>query len=152
MSTISFYKTFFKNILLYMSSRLSKIRLVHTHVMARTVYFGWICMSNRMFSRLSIMIHWDWKNKKILNLLHVFSYLKRLHCFKTWFFFYKLYSSERISRSRQERERGVRDEFDQNFLVIWSNTLDSTFLHFKHGHEWHGNMIHSICLIHLLTC
>ena len=27
-----------------MSSRLSKIRSVHTYVMPRTVYFGWICM------------------------------------------------------------------------------------------------------------
>ena len=27
-----------------MSSRLSKIRSVHTYVMTRTVYFGWICM------------------------------------------------------------------------------------------------------------
>ena len=43
MWTENFYKTFSKNILLYLSSRLSKIRLVHTYVMARTVYFGWIC-------------------------------------------------------------------------------------------------------------
>ena len=34
---------FFKNVLLYISSRLSKIRSVHTYVMPRTVYFGWIC-------------------------------------------------------------------------------------------------------------
>ena len=27
-----------------MSSRLSKIRSLHTYVMLRTVYFGWICM------------------------------------------------------------------------------------------------------------
>ena len=27
-----------------MSSRLSKIRSVHTYVMLRTVYFGWICI------------------------------------------------------------------------------------------------------------
>ena len=43
MWTIRFYKSFFKNILLYIRSRLSKIRSVHTYVMARTVYFGWIC-------------------------------------------------------------------------------------------------------------
>ena len=35
----------FKNILLYVSSRLSKIRSVHTYIMPRTVYFGWICNS-----------------------------------------------------------------------------------------------------------
>ena len=32
--------------LLYMSSRLSKIRSVHTYVMPRTVYFGWICIAD----------------------------------------------------------------------------------------------------------
>ena len=35
--TTSFYKSIFKNILFYMSSRLSKIYSVHTHVMPRTV-------------------------------------------------------------------------------------------------------------------
>ena len=43
MYTTNFYKSFSKNILLYMSSRLSKIRSVHTYAMPRTVYFGWIC-------------------------------------------------------------------------------------------------------------
>ena len=43
MWTTSFFKSFSKNILLYMSSRLSKIRSIHTYVMPRTVYFGWIC-------------------------------------------------------------------------------------------------------------
>ena len=43
MWTTSFYWSFSKNILFYMSSRLSKIRSVHTYVMPRTVYFGWIC-------------------------------------------------------------------------------------------------------------
>ena len=37
------YRSFSKDSLLYMSSRLSKIRSVHTYVMPRTVYFGWIC-------------------------------------------------------------------------------------------------------------
>ena len=36
---------FFKNTFLYRSSRLSKIRSVHTYVMPRTFYFGWICRS-----------------------------------------------------------------------------------------------------------
>ena len=44
MWTTIFYKTFFKNILLYMNGRLSKTRAVHTYVMPRTVYFDWICM------------------------------------------------------------------------------------------------------------
>ena len=39
----NFYRSFFKNIFLYMSSRLSKIRPEHTYAMPRTVYFGWIC-------------------------------------------------------------------------------------------------------------
>ena len=43
MWTTNFYRSFWKNILLYMSSRLSKIRSEHTYVMPRTVYFGWIC-------------------------------------------------------------------------------------------------------------
>ena len=38
-STI-FYISFFK----YMNGRLSKIRLVHTYVIPRTVYFDWICI------------------------------------------------------------------------------------------------------------
>ena len=42
MWTTNFYKSFSKNILLYMSSRLSKIRSLHMYVMIRTVYFGWI--------------------------------------------------------------------------------------------------------------
>ena len=41
--TTNFYKNFFKDILFYMSSRLSKIRSVHTYVMPRTAYFAWIC-------------------------------------------------------------------------------------------------------------
>ena len=45
MWTTNFFKSNSKNILLYMSSRLSKIRSVHTHVMPRTIYFGWICTS-----------------------------------------------------------------------------------------------------------
>ena len=41
---------FFIIVLLYMSSRLSKIRSdgsVHTYVMPRTVYFGWICIDTK---------------------------------------------------------------------------------------------------------
>jgi len=45
MWTKNFYKSFSKNMLLHMSSRLSKIRSVHTYVIPRTVYFGWICSS-----------------------------------------------------------------------------------------------------------
>ena len=41
--TISFYTSFFKNILWYMSSWLSKIHSVHIYVMPRRVYFGWFC-------------------------------------------------------------------------------------------------------------
>ena len=43
MYTTNFYKSFSKNILLYMSSWVSKTSSVHTYVMIRTVYFGWIC-------------------------------------------------------------------------------------------------------------
>ena len=43
MWTTIFYQIFFKNILLCMKGRLSKIRSLHTHVIPRTVYFGWIC-------------------------------------------------------------------------------------------------------------
>ena len=44
--TTNFYKSFFKNGFFYMSSRLWKIRSVHTYVMPQTVYFGWISNSN----------------------------------------------------------------------------------------------------------
>ena len=39
-----------------MSSRLSKIRSVHTYVMPRTVYFGWICSNLTNASAISMMI------------------------------------------------------------------------------------------------
>ena len=45
MSTTNFYKSFFKNILLYMNDRLSKIRSLHTYVMHRMFYFEWYCIS-----------------------------------------------------------------------------------------------------------
>ena len=54
MWTTNFYKSFYKSILLYMSSWLSKIRSVHTYDMLRTVYFGWIC--NRYSRRLTQVI------------------------------------------------------------------------------------------------
>ena len=43
MWSTNFNKSFFKNIWLYMNSRLSKIRSVYSYIMPRTVYFGWIC-------------------------------------------------------------------------------------------------------------
>ena len=42
-----------------MSSRLSKIRSVHTYVMLRTVYFGWICS-----------IHFQEKKNVFLSFMH----------------------------------------------------------------------------------
>ena len=39
MWTTNFYKSFSQNILMYMSSRLSKIRSLHTYVIHRTIYF-----------------------------------------------------------------------------------------------------------------
>ena len=45
MWTANFYQNFFKNTLLYMNGRPSKLRSVHTYVMPRTVYFDWICKS-----------------------------------------------------------------------------------------------------------
>ena len=47
--TIGFFNFFCKNSFLYMSSRLSKICSVHTYVMIRTVYFGWICLSGTLW-------------------------------------------------------------------------------------------------------
>ena len=44
MWTLDFYWSFFKNILLYRSSRLSKIRSVHTYAMPWTVFIGRICI------------------------------------------------------------------------------------------------------------
>ena len=43
MWTTNFCKSLFKNVLLYINSRLSKIRSVHTYVMTRTVYFDCSC-------------------------------------------------------------------------------------------------------------
>ena len=40
MWTTIFSKSFFKNILLCMQGRQSKIRSLHTYVMPRTIYFG----------------------------------------------------------------------------------------------------------------
>ena len=46
------FKEISKNILLYMSSRLSKIHSVHTYAMPWTVYFGWICRSGTIWLTL----------------------------------------------------------------------------------------------------
>ena len=46
MWTTNSFTSFSKNILLYMSSRLSKVRSVQMYVIHRTVYFGWICTQN----------------------------------------------------------------------------------------------------------
>ena len=51
MWTTNFYKSFSKNILLYMSRRLSKISSVHTYVMLRTVYFGWFCTITKLMPK-----------------------------------------------------------------------------------------------------
>ena len=54
--------SFSKNILLYMSSRLLKIRSVHTYVIPRTVYFGWICMIEKiLMDATSEIVHGDGK-------------------------------------------------------------------------------------------
>ena len=41
-----------------MSSRLSKIRSVHTYVMLRTVYFGWICSSSAKIAHIVAIIEY----------------------------------------------------------------------------------------------
>ena len=60
MLTTNFYKSFFKNILLYMNGWLSKIRSVHTYVIPRTVYFGWICIrTQKLFFNLLNQSPWS---------------------------------------------------------------------------------------------
>ena len=58
----NFNNSLFKNISLYMSRRctstymnvrLSKIQSVHTYVIPRTVYFGWICILHKLWIWLS---------------------------------------------------------------------------------------------------
>ena len=49
MQITNFYKSFSKNILLYMSSWLLKIRSVHAYDIPRTVYFGWICRPKNIY-------------------------------------------------------------------------------------------------------
>ena len=39
---------FFKNILLYMNSRVSKIRSLHMYVLNRTVFFDWVCIRSNI--------------------------------------------------------------------------------------------------------
>ena len=56
MWTTNFYRSFSKNMLLYMSSRLSKIRSVHTYAMPRTVYFGSICIQFSNFFSKTLFI------------------------------------------------------------------------------------------------
>ena len=59
MWTTSFYRSFFKNILLYTSIWLSKMLSVHTYVMPRTVYFGWICrLAVERFNFVEFMEIW----------------------------------------------------------------------------------------------
>ena len=64
MWTTNFYKSFSKNMLLYMSSRLTKIRSVHTYVMLRTVYFGWICIINIITSQIRKNTHLTFENSQ----------------------------------------------------------------------------------------
>ena len=59
--TTNFYDSFFKNILLYMSGRLSKITSVHMYVMARTVYFGCICTLSRSYITFNLSSILSWK-------------------------------------------------------------------------------------------
>ena len=65
MWTINFYLSFFKNILLYRSSRLSKIRSVHTYAMPWTVFNGRICkpLSIISCSRIEAALKIAKKNK-----------------------------------------------------------------------------------------
>ena len=58
MWTISLYKSFFKNILLYINGRTSKTRSVHPYVFTRTVYFDWICI---FFNKLVFIEKYDRK-------------------------------------------------------------------------------------------
>ena len=51
------YNILFKNILLYMNNRQSKIRLVHMYVITRTVYFDWICNYHFLLCSESYHIH-----------------------------------------------------------------------------------------------
>ena len=64
--TTNFYESFSKSILLYMNGQLSKIRLVHTYIIPRTVYFDWICIpSADSFLRI---LNW-WMCSKLIFLL-----------------------------------------------------------------------------------
>ena len=49
----NFYKSLFKNVLLYMNGRLSKIRSVHMYAMTQTVYFDCRCRFYKMKARVN---------------------------------------------------------------------------------------------------
>ena len=79
MQTTNFYMSFSKNILLYMSSRLSKIRSVHTYVMPRTVYFGGICILY-----LVRFFYWFFSeaiNKRLVNFGCYWHFSSHMPCF-----------------------------------------------------------------------
>ena len=64
--TTNFYKSSFKNIFLYMNSRLSKIRSVHKYAMPRTVYFGWICIYRKQLGCFNLIdIKWWWNTQDL---------------------------------------------------------------------------------------
>ena len=54
MWTTNLYKIFFKNVLLNMNGRFSKICSVHTYVMTRKDYFDWICRLEFTFKGILI--------------------------------------------------------------------------------------------------
>ena len=86
MWTTNFCRSFSKNILFHINSRLSKIRSVHTYVIPRTVYFGWICSVLPCCMHKS-MIHNDWGkipsqlHSKTISLL----FLQSLHNVILWY-------------------------------------------------------------------
>ena len=79
MWTTNFYKIFFKNILLYMIGRLSKIRSLHTYAMHRMFYFESYCRWRpRVKLRVYINAEIIWKKNMDVKFLQLW----KCYCIK----------------------------------------------------------------------
>ena len=111
-----------------MSSRLSKIRSVHTYVMPRTVYFGWICRSRDFKNRLLLSpitcLYWN-SSGAIINCrsCKILMTICRLHL--SLESYYSVFSSDfyfTVSFRERLKKKEIRTTFKSTiFCGIWNS-------------------------------
>ena len=141
---------FFKNILLYMSSRLSKLRSVHMYVMPWTVYFGWICSTKTMLvSFWSFWMYLSFEPKNFWLLLSAYSQFNKIErstqgsrkTFSVWnyrLFFTHLHSAWKICASIlwYDKVRNITMIFSIYLFLCFSFFAKKVFALWTHGCNW----------------